>query len=245
MDVRRLNAEKTKESSKAAPFKQALKPIPQSKAKAQDAPFEAEAETFLNSPLPLAIPDVSEQEFEDTVMCHFPFLRSMALKITRNEDDAQDLVQETILRAYRFYDKYEQGTNCKAWLYRIMKNTFINNYRKTKKHQNETSYEEIEEVLDAEVDAPAATADPQASFENSRLREEVAEALEALPGDYRSALSLSLVDGFSYKEIAKRMGCPIGTVMSRIHRGRLILKEKLKPIAEETGWWHQNEAALA
>ncbi len=245
MEIRRLSAEKTRESFKAAPFKQALKAIPQNAAKAQGAPFGADAGASLESPLPVIIPNVSEQEFEETVLCHFPFLHSMALKITRSEDDAQDLVQETILRAYRFYDKYEQGTNCKAWLYRIMKNTFINNYRKAKRHQNETSYEEIEEVLDAEVDAPAAAADPQASFENSRLREEVAEALEALPGDYRSALSLSLVDGFSYKEIAKRMGCPIGTVMSRIHRGRMILKDKLKPLAEETGWWHQNEAAIA
>jgi len=191
------------------------------------------------------VPSVSEPEFEETVLCHFTFLHSMALKITRNEDDAQDLVQETILRAYRFFDKYEPGTNCKAWLYRIMKNTFINDYRKARRHQAETSYDDIEEVLDAKVDAPDATVDPQASLINSRLREEVAQALGNLPNDYRFALSLSLVEGFSYKEIAKRMGCPIGTVMSRIHRGRLILKEQLEPLAAETGWWQGSEAAIA
>ncbi len=191
------------------------------------------------------VPNVSEPEFEEAVLCHFTFLHSMALKITRNEDDAQDLVQETILRAYRFFGKYEPGTNSKAWLYRIMKNTFINNYRKARRHQAESSYDDIEEVLEAEVDAPAAAADPQASLINNRLREDVAEALEMLPNDYRFALSLSLVEGFSYKEIAKRMGCPIGTVMSRIHRGRLILKEKLRPLAAETGWWQGNEAAIA
>lgn len=245
MATNRARAEKMRGSAKAAPFKQTLKAIAQETAPAQAATPRDEASRFSKPAQLHEIPGVSESEFEETVLCHFAFLHSMALKITRSEDDAQDLVQETILRAYRFFDKYEQGTNCKAWLYRIMKNTFINNYRKTRRHQAETSYEEIEEVLDAEVDAPAATADPQASFINSRLREEVAEALELLPSDYRFALSLSLVDGFSYKEIAKRMGCPIGTVMSRIHRGRLILKEKLAPLAAETGWWHQGQAAIA
>lgn len=191
------------------------------------------------------LPEVTQSVFEETVLVHYRFLHSMALKITRNDDDAQDLVQETILRAYRFFDKYEPGTNCKAWLYRIMKNTFINTYRKQRRQPAGTSYDEMEEVLDAETDAPAAATDPQASLVNRRLKEDVARALENLPPDYRTALSLSLIEGFSYKEIADMVRCPIGTVMSRIHRGRMLMQKQLQHLAVETEWYSRGEAGLA
>lgn len=168
----------------------------------------------------------------------------MALKITRSEDDAQDLVQETVLRAYRFFDKYEPGTNCKAWLYRIMKNTFINSYRKQKRQPSGPVFEDMEEVFESEVAIPSST-NPQASLINRRLREDVAQAMESLPADYRTALVLCLVEGFSYKEVAGKVGCPIGTVMSRIHRGRLALQKQLRHLAEETDWWREQPTLMA
>lgn len=193
---------------------------------------------------PRTPPAVSEAVFEETVMVHYRFLHGMALKITRSEDDAQDLVQETVLRAYRFFDKYEPGTNCKAWLYRIMKNTFINSYRRQKRQPSGPAFEEMEEVFEGEVAIPSNT-DPQASLVNRRLREDVAQAMETLPADYRTALALCLVEGFSYKEIAEMVGCPIGTVMSRIHRGRMLLQKQLHHLAVETEWWPGSAAQMA
>jgi RNA polymerase sigma-70 factor, ECF subfamily len=150
---------------------------------------------------------VSRTYFEQTALVHLDFLFNVAVKITRNEDDAQDLVQETFLRAFRFFDKYEPGTNCKAWLYRILKNTFINRYRQQ-----------------------------QESFMNNMLRTDVRQALEKLPADYREALFLSLVEGFSYREIAEMVGCPIGTVMSRIHRARKLMQRSLTAHSQGRPW---------
>jgi len=241
MDVTRVRAEKTK-GSKAVRLQLVPKGVPQPEDALQTPPAESTPDEFEDAGRPI---EVSERIFEETVLVHFAFLRNMALKITRNEDDAQDLVQETILRAYRFFHKYEAGTNCRAWLYRIMKNTFINTYRKQRRQPSGAPYDEMEEILETESDAPAAQTDPQASLINSRLQEDVARALATLPPDYRTALSLSLVEGFSYKEIADTMGCPIGTVMSRIHRGRLLMQKQLQHHAAETEWWGRTEAGTA
>ncbi len=241
MAVNRVRAEKTRGSKGVAPIRPVEAVIPREEPSLQThaSALEFEEESRRD------VPAVEEALFEETVLVHFRFLHNMALKITRNEDDAQDLVQEAILRAYRFFDKYEPGTNCRAWLYRIMKNTFINSYRKQRRQPGGPSYDEMEEVLEAEADAPAASVDPQASLINNRLREDVAVALEALPQDYRTALSLSLVEGFSYKEIAGMMSCPIGTVMSRIHRGRLLMQKQLRHHAVQADWWAAHEAAPA
>lgn len=241
MDVTRVSADKVK-GSKAVRLLLVPQGVPQ-------------PEHDLQTPATLPLPDefegeghpaeVSERVFEETVLVHFPFLRNMALKITRNEDDAQDLVQETILRAYRFFHKYEAGTNCRAWLYRIMKNTFINSYRKQRRQPSGSSYDDMEEILETESDAPTAQTDPQASLINRNLQEDVARALATLPPDYRTALSLSLIEGFSYKEIADAMHCPIGTVMSRIHRGRLLMQKQLRHHASQTEWWGRSHAGTA
>lgn len=241
MDVTRVRAEKTK-GSKAVRLQLVPKGVAQAEDDLQTLPVENVADEFEGEGHPAG---VSESVFEETVLVHFAFLRNMALKITRNEDDAQDLVQETILRAYRFFHKYEAGTNCRAWLYRIMKNTFINSYRKQRRQPSGTSYDEMEEILETESAAPAAQTDPQASFINRRLQEDVARALATLPQDYRTALSLSLVEGFSYKEIAETMQCPIGTVMSRIHRGRLLMQKQLQHLAAETEWWGRTGSTTA
>jgi len=241
MDVIRVSAEKTK-GSKAVKLQLVPKGVPQPEDDLQTLAGESVPDEFEGEG---RAAEISERVFEETVLVHFSFLRNMALKITRNEDDAQDLVQETILRAYRFFHKYEAGTNCRAWLYRIMKNTFINSYRKQRRQPSGAPYDEMEEILETESAAPAAQTDPQASFINRRLQEDVARALATLPPDYRMALSLSLVEGFSYKEIADTMHCPIGTVMSRIHRGRLLMQKQLQHHAAETEWWGGGAAGSA
>lgn len=170
----------------------------------------------------------AQEQFESSVLVHLDFLYSMALKITRNDDNAQDLVQETVLRAYRFFDKFKPGTNCKAWLYRIMKNTFINNYRRDQRRPSEVEFDAIEEIRESKLELDnVSTLNPEQRYANSVLHGDVAWAFEQLPEDYREALTLSLVEGYSYKEIADLMDCPIGTVMSRLHRARKRIQQYL------------------
>lgn len=189
---------------------------------------------------------VSRTYFEQTALVHLDFLYSSAVKITRNEDDAQDLVQETFLRAFRFFDKYEPGTNCKAWLYRILKNTFINRYRQKHRRPAEVDFDAIEEVHEAQVKYTGAKPeDPEERFMTSILRRDVRQALEKLPADYREALFLSLVEGFSYREIAQMVGCPIGTVMSRIHRARKLMQRDLTSQSQGHSWSPVPAAAIA
>lgn len=190
---------------------------------------------------------VSKAYFEQTALVHHDFLSNLALKITRNEDDAQDLVQETFLRAFRFFDKYEPGTNCKAWLYRILKNTFINHYRKQHRRPSEVDFETIEETQESQVKHTTyRPGDPEETLINSLLKEDVRQAFEQLPDDYREALILSLVEGFSYREIAEMMGCPIGTVMSRIHRARKLMQRQLQAHSGGHPWASSvEEPALA
>lgn len=180
---------------------------------------------------------VSRAYFEQTALVHLDFLYNIAVKITRNEDDAQDLVQETFLRAFRFFDKYEPGTNCKAWLYRILKNTFINHYRQQHRRPSEVDFDSIEETHEVHVrHTGSKPANPEQDLMNSMLRDDVRSALEKLPADYREALFLSLVEGFSYREIAEMVGCPIGTVMSRIHRARKLMQRALTVHGQGRPW---------
>lgn len=189
---------------------------------------------------------VSRAYFEQTALVHLDFLNNIAVKITRNEDDAQDLVQETFMRAFRFFDKYEPGTNCKAWLYRILKNTFINHYRQQHRRPSEVDFEAIEETHEVQVKHTGLKhGDPEESLINSMLRAEVRQALETLPSDYREALFLSLVEGFSYREIAEMVGCPIGTVMSRIHRARKLMQRALSVHTNGRPWSSMPQVALA
>ncbi len=170
----------------------------------------------------------AQEQFESSVLVHLDFLYSMGLKITRNDDNAQDLVQETVLRAYRFFDKFKPGTNCKAWLYRIMKNTFINNYRRDQRRPSEVEFDAIEEIRESKVEVDnVSMLNPEQQYANAVLDGDVAWAFDQLPDDYREALTLSLVEGYSYKEIADLMDCPIGTVMSRLHRARKRIQQYL------------------
>jgi RNA polymerase sigma-70 factor (ECF subfamily) len=175
--------------------------------------------------------------FADQTMELMPSLYSAALRMTRNRADAEDLVQETYLRAYRGFAGFEEGTNLKAWLYRILTNTYINSYRARKRRPDETELEEVEELylyhriggLEAAMAGRSAEDELLDRFSEA----EVKEAVEDLPDNFRMAVLLADVEGFSYKEIADILDIPIGTVMSRLHRGRKALQKRLYEFAVE------------
>jgi len=162
-------------------------------------------------------------------------LYNFALRTTGNQDDARDLLQETYLKAYRFWEKYEKGTNIRAWLFRIMKNSYINRYRKETKEPDKVDYEEIENfynLIRAESTNPN---DLQEKLFGSLLGDEVSKALESLPDDFRTVVILSDIEGLTYEEIAEFVECPIGTVRSRLHRGRKLLQARLYEYAKRQG----------
>jgi len=159
-----------------------------------------------------------------------------ALRMTSDPNDANDLLQETYMKAYRFFDKFEKGTNCKAWLFRIMKNSFINMYRKSTKEPAKVDYNEIEEfyhTIRAESNDPN---DLEEKLFRNLLDDDVSRALETLPPDFRTVVILCDIEGFAYEEIADFVECPIGTVRSRLHRGRKMLRGKLFEYARQRGY---------
>ena len=166
-------------------------------------------------------------------------LYSAALRMTRNPADAEDLVQETYLRAYRGFGGFQEGTNIKAWLYKILTNTFINSYRSKKRRPDETDFDAVEDFSLfgrlGGLEAAEAGRTPETDVLDAMPDEAVKAALEALPDQFRIAVLLADVEGFSYKEIAEITDVPIGTVMSRLHRGRRQLQKELWEYARERG----------
>ena len=180
-----------------------------------------------------------QARFADLAMPYMDALYSAALRMTRNPSDAEDLVQETYLRAYRGFGGFKDGTNLKAWLYKILTNTFINTYRAKKRRPDETELDDSEEYAlyhrIGGLEAAAAERTPESEVLDAMPDEMVKEALEALPEQFRMAVLLADVEGFSYKEIAEIMDVPVGTVMSRLHRGRRQLQARLMDYARERG----------
>ena len=146
-------------------------------------------------------------------------LYNTAYRMTRNSEDAEDLVQETYLKAYKYYDKFEEGTNFKAWLFKIMKNTFINNYRKKKLTPHKIDFSEIEESYERVIqkNAPDLIKDPESEIFQDMMDEDVKRALDTLPHDYKMVVLLADIEGFSYKEIAEILDCPVARLMSRLY----------------------------
>jgi len=176
--------------------------------------------------------------FEDDVMEFVPQLYSAAVRMTRNPADAEDVLQEALLKAFRGYGTFQAGTNLKAWLYRILTNTFINRYRKQSRRPTEVELGELEDFyLYRRLGESAGGASRSAEEEALDLfvDADVKAAVEALPENFRIPVLLADVEGFSYKEIAEIMEVPIGTVMSRLHRGRKALQQALWKVAEERG----------
>ena len=179
----------------------------------------------------------SREEFEALVLPHLDPLYSAAMRLTRNERDAEDLVQDTCMRAYRFFDKFERGTNIKAWLFKILTNTFINRDRRRVKERSLVEGADRESVQDEFISREAAdfAANPEQYFFDRLLSDDVLRAIDALPIDFRLVVILADLQEFSYREIAEIMDVPVGTVMSRLFRGRKLLQKSLRTYAEGAG----------
>ncbi|MBD3408675.1 MAG: sigma-70 family RNA polymerase sigma factor [Ignavibacteriales bacterium] len=175
-------------------------------------------------------------DFEREAVPHMDALYNFALRMTRDSDEANDLLQETYMRAYRFFDKFEQGTNCKAWLFRIMKNTFINQYRKNASQPDKVDYEDVENFYESVKASSTDDAHLEKDIFDSLLDDELNEAIESLPDDFRTVVILADLEGFSYDEIAEFIDAPVGTVRSRLHRARKTLYAALKEYASERGF---------
>lgn len=177
-------------------------------------------------------------DFEAAAMPFIDSLYNTAYRMARNSEDAEDLVQETYLKAYKYYDKFEEGTNFKAWLFKILKNTFINSYRKKQQQPPQNAFSDIEESFESQVSEEVLrkALTPEEELLESLLDQDVQQALAALPEDYRMVVILADLESFSYKEIADILEVPVGTVMSRLYRGRRLLEKAMLEYARSHGY---------
>ena len=177
-----------------------------------------------------------EDNFTSETLPHKSALYNYALKISGNADDAQDLVQETYYKAFRYFDKFQSGTNSKAWMFMILKNTFINDYRKSKRQPYKLDYEQIQNFYENVKADRAIDNNLDKDFYNDLFDDELTEAIDQLPTKMREVFLLCDLEGYSYEETADLVGCPIGTVRSRLHRARHMLQEILFDYAKELGF---------
>jgi len=186
----------------------------------------------------VATEPISDKEhlFEHELLPHADALYNFAYHLTYNEEDANDLVQDTFMKAFRFINSYEQGTNAKAWLFKILKNGFINEYRKKAKQPNKVDYEDIVAYQDADEEKGGVVFDLREDIFDGMMGDEITVALNNLPIDFKTVILLCDIEGFTYEEISKIIDIPIGTVRSRLHRARNMLKESLKEYAEKMGY---------
>ena len=189
-------------------------------------------------------PEAKKLRDEQFLKVFLPLINSLynfAYRLSLDEDDANDLVQDTYLKAYRFYESFEQGTNAKAWLFRILKNSFINEYRRKTKEPNKVDYQEVESFYNSEEADTKHTTDLRVETVQELIGDEVANALNALEVDFRTVIILCDLEGFTYEEMAKILNIPIGTVRSRLHRARMLLKEKLREYAAKLGYKDEDD----
>jgi RNA polymerase sigma-70 factor (ECF subfamily) len=180
--------------------------------------------------------DEKQREFEREALPHRDFLYNYALRMTNNVANAQDLAQETYLKAYRFWEQYEKGTNIRAWLFRIMKNSYINRYRKEAKEPDTVDYDEVKEFYNTIRAEGSDPNDLQEAVFGNLLDDDVTNAVASLPEDFRTVVILCDIEGLTYEEIAEFVDIPLGTVRSRLHRGRKILRDKLFQYAKKRGY---------
>jgi RNA polymerase sigma-70 factor (ECF subfamily) len=174
--------------------------------------------------------------FNNEFMPHIHSMYNFGYRLTLDRDDAKDLVQDTYLKAYRFIESFQKGTNAKAWLFRILKNSFINDYRKKSKEPSKVDYQEVETYYNSEEVDRQITPDLRVESLKDMIGDEISNALNALDVDFRTVIILCDLEGFKYEEMAKILDIPIGTVRSRLHRARNLLKEKLKSYAKSMGY---------
>ena len=174
--------------------------------------------------------------FNQEFMPHINSMYNFAYRLTLDADDAKDLLQDTYLKAFRFIDSFQQGTNAKAWLFRILKNSFINDYRKKSKEPSKVDYQEVETFYNSEDVDRQITPDLRVEALQDMIGDEISTALNSLDVDFRTVIILCDLEGFKYEEMAKILDIPIGTVRSRLHRARNLLKEKLSEYARQMGY---------
>ena len=179
-------------------------------------------------------------DFQREAVPHMSAVYNFALRMTGDEDDADDLVQETYLKAFRFFDKFEKGTNCKAWLFRILKNSYINDYRKAVKEPNRVDYEDVQNFYENIKASEIETKHYEMDAFNNLLDDEITKVMSALPEDFRTVIILSDIEGFTYEEISDFVDVPVGTVRSRLHRARKMLYSQLYDYAKDRGYVDKN-----
>lgn len=177
-----------------------------------------------------------QKDFDDEIIPHMDALYNFALRLTTDPNDAEDLVQDTIVKAYRFFSSYEKGTNAKAWMFRILKNSFINNYRKTSKKPSQVDYDEVSSYYESIRAERTETSDLENLMFREMMDDDLSIALKRLPEDFRTVVLLCDVEGYTYEEIANMLDVPIGTIRSRLHRGRNLLKTELLEYAKKRGY---------
>ncbi|MEM6522511.1 MAG: sigma-70 family RNA polymerase sigma factor [Bacteroidota bacterium] len=174
--------------------------------------------------------------FDTEFLPHIDSMYNFAYRLTFDEDDSKDLVQDTYLKAYRFITSFERGTNAKAWLFRILKNSFINDFRKKSKEPSKVDYQEVESYYNSDEVDKTITTDLRIETVQDMIGDEISNALNSLDVDFRTVIILCDLEGFKYDEMAKILDIPIGTVRSRLHRARNLLKEKLSGYAKKMGY---------
>lgn len=177
-----------------------------------------------------------QEDFEDEIIPHLDAMYNFALRLTSDPSDAEDLVQDTIVKAFRFFSSYEKGTNAKAWLFRILKNSYINNYRKQSKQPNQVDYDEVSTFYETIRAERTDTSDLEDKMFRDLIDDDISKALDELPEDFRTVVLLCDIEDFTYEEIANMLDVPIGTIRSRLHRGRNLLKAQLEEYAEKRGY---------
>jgi RNA polymerase sigma-70 factor (ECF subfamily) len=177
-----------------------------------------------------------QKDFDEEIIPHMDALYNFALRLTTDPNDAEDLVQDTIVKAYRFFSSYEKGTNAKAWMFRILKNSFINNYRKTSKKPSQVDYDEVSSYYESIRAERTDTSDLENLMFREMMDDDLSNALTRLPEDFRTVVLLCDVEGYTYEEIANMLDVPIGTIRSRLHRGRNLLKTELLEYAKKRGY---------
>jgi RNA polymerase sigma-70 factor (ECF subfamily) len=186
---------------------------------------------------PLTKAEVEKQnDFQEEVIPHLDAMYNFALRLTSEPNDAEDLVQDTIVKAYRFFDSYQKGTNAKAWLFRILKNSYINSYRKQSKQPSQVDYDEVSAFYETIRADRTDTSDLEDRMFRELIDDDISNALQRLPEDFRTVVLLCDVENFTYEEIANMLDVPIGTIRSRLHRGRNLLKSELLEYAEARGY---------
>ena len=177
-----------------------------------------------------------QKDFNEEIIPHMDALYNFALRLTSDPNDAEDLVQDTVVKAYRFFSSYEKGTNAKAWMFRILKNSFINNYRKNSKKPAEVDYDEVSPYYESVRAERTETSDLESLMFREMMDDDLSNALTRLPEDFRTVVLLCDVEGYTYEEIANMLDVPIGTIRSRLHRGRNLLKTELLEYAKKKGY---------